>query len=214
MGFVMSVCVDADHAGDSITRRSRTGFTVFLNSSPIHWMSKKQASIESSTFGSEFTAMKQCTECLRGLRCKLRMMGAPVEGPACVLGDNQSVPANTTIPDSTLKKKSQSIACHFVREGVARDEWRTAHIDTHENPADSLTKPLPAGGKRKSFIEKVLHWIFEKEESEDACDVVTEPLTWFAIVMNFMFSNDPFHDKTHSVWLMNSQSCGFIHCCE
>ena len=122
IGFVMSAHVDADHASDTTTRRSRTGFLVCLNSAPIYWLSKKQTSVESSSFGSEFTAMKQCTECLRGLRYKLRMMGMAANGPAHVLGDNQSVLANTTIPDSTLKKKSQSIAYHLVREGVARDE--------------------------------------------------------------------------------------------
>ena len=140
--------VDADHAADTTSSKSRTGFLVFLNCALIHWMSKKQTSVESSSFGSEFTAMKQCTECLRGLRHKLKMMGTPVEGPACIHGDNQSVLANTSIPDSTLKKKSQSIAHHFVREGFACDEWRTAHVNTHDNPADLLTKPLPVGAKR------------------------------------------------------------------
>ena len=110
-------------------------------------MSKKQASVESSSFGSGFIAMKQCTEYIRRLRYKLRMIAIPSIGPAFVYGDNQSVLANTTIPDSTLKKKSQSIAYHFVREGVARDEWRTAYVNKHENPADLLTKPLPAGEK-------------------------------------------------------------------
>ena len=91
------------------------------------------------------------------------MMGTSVEGPACILGDNLSVLANTTIVDSTLKKKSQSIAYHFVREGVARDEWRTAHVNTHDNPADLLTKPLPAGAKRTKFVTMLLHHIFESE---------------------------------------------------
>ena len=68
----------------------------------------------------------------------------PVIGPAFVHGDNQSVLANATIPDSTLKKKCQSIACHFVREGVAKDEWRTAYINTEDNPADLLTSSAPA----------------------------------------------------------------------
>ena len=160
LGFIVSANVDADHAADTITRRSRTGFLVFLNSALIHWNSKKQAGIESSSFGSEFTAMKQCTEYIRGLRYKLRMMGIPVIGPAYIKGDNQSVLCNTTIPDSTLKKKSQSIAYHFVREGVARDEWRTAYVNTHENPADLLTKSLPAGEKRKTFVMMLLHHIF------------------------------------------------------
>ena len=165
LGFIMSAMVDADHAADTTTRRSRTGFIVYLNSAPIYWMSKKQNSVESSSFGSEFTAMKQCTEYVRGLSYKLRMMGIPVIGPTYIYGDNQSVLANTTIPDSTLKKKSQSIAYHFVREGVARDEWRTAYVNTHENPADLLTKPLPSGEKRKSFVQKILHWIFQNDKT-------------------------------------------------
>jgi hypothetical protein len=113
--FAMYAKVDADHASDTVTRRSRTGFLVFLNSGLVYWSSKKQNSVESSSFRSEFIAMKQCCEYLRGLRYKLQMMGIPVDGPAYIFGDNQSVLANTTIPESVLKKKSQSIAYYFVR---------------------------------------------------------------------------------------------------
>ena len=87
-------------------------------------------------------------------------MGIPVEGPTCIYGDNQSVLANTTIPDSTLKKKSQSIAYHFACEGVARDEWRTSYDNTHDNKADLLTNQLPHGEKRKGFVRNLLHHIF------------------------------------------------------
>ena len=41
-GMVMRCFVDADHASDSITKRSRTGFVVDLNTAPIYWYSKKQ----------------------------------------------------------------------------------------------------------------------------------------------------------------------------
>ena len=71
----------------------------------------------------------------------------------------KSVLANTTVPESVPKKKSQSLAYHFVREGCARDEWRTAYINTHLNPADLLTKPLPSGEKRWSFVRMLLHHI-------------------------------------------------------
>ena len=87
-------------------------------------------------------------------------MGIPVEGPTCIYGDNQCVLANTTIPDSTLKKKSQSIAYHFVLEGVARDEWMTSYVNTHDNEADLLTKQIPYGEKRKDFVSNLLHHIF------------------------------------------------------
>jgi hypothetical protein len=163
IGFRMTVYVDADHAGDLITRRSRTGFIVFLNNSPIYWTSKKQNSVETSSFGSEFMAMKHCCEYVRGLRIKLRLMGIPCEEPTFIYGDNQSVLSNTANPDSTLKKKSNSIAYHFVREGVAKDEWRTAYINTNDNPADLLTKMLVAG-KREHFVQMLLHHIFGTQE--------------------------------------------------
>lgn len=156
-GFTMRAFIDADHAGDVVTRRSRSGFIVYLNSAPIYWLSKKQTSVETSSFGSEFMAMKHCTEYIKGLRYKLRMMGIPCEGPTYVFGDNQSVLCNTTDPDSTLKKKSNSIAYHFVREGCARDEWRTSYINTKENVADLMTKPLPAGDTRMSLIRNLMY---------------------------------------------------------
>lgn len=167
LGFTISAKVDADHASDTTTRRSRTGFFVFINSALVYWMSKKQTSVETSSFGSEFCAMKLCCEYLRGLRYKLRMMGIPCEGPCYVFGDNKSVLYNATIPDSALKKKSQSIAYHFIREGSARDEWRMAYINTHDNEADLLTKTLPSGEKRKGFVRNLLHHIFRSEERNE-----------------------------------------------
>ena len=67
MGFVMQSYVGVDHTGDSITRRSRAGFLVYLNCAPVYWMSEKQISVEISSFGSEFIAMKQCTKYIHGL---------------------------------------------------------------------------------------------------------------------------------------------------
>jgi len=158
-GFRMRVYVDCDLGGDCVTRRSRTGFAVFLNSAPIHWMSKKQSSCEVSTFGSEFTAMKQAVEYVRGLRYKLRMLGIPCDEPTFVYGDNKSVLANTTVPGSTIKKKMNSLSYHFIREGCARDEWRTTYINTHLNLADLLTKPLASGEKRSGFVRQFLYWL-------------------------------------------------------
>ncbi len=88
------------------------------------------------------------------------MMGIPVAGPVYIQGDNQSVLYNTTMPDSTLKQKPHSIAYHFVREGTARDEWRTLYVNTHDNDAILLTKPLSAGEKRRGFVRNLLLHIF------------------------------------------------------
>ena len=148
LGFTNRAFVDSDHTGDNVTRRSRTGFIIFMNSVPIYWYSKKQTSIETSSFGSEFIAMNQCCEYVRGLRYKLRMLGIPVEQPTFILGDNQSVLANTSVPHSKLKKKSSSIAYHFVREVVAKSETS-----------------LPGGEKRNRFTSCVLHYLGSDDDS-------------------------------------------------
>ena len=148
--------VDSDHANDQRTRRSRTGFLVFLNMAPVIWYSKKQPTIETSVFGAEFVAMKNGMEVLRGLRYKLRMMGVPLDGPSFIYGDNMSVIHNTQRPASILKKKSNSVCYHAVREAVAMGECLTAHVSTHDNPADLCTKIVPGGQKRDHLVGLIL----------------------------------------------------------
>ena len=87
-------------------------------------------------------------------------MGIPVNGPAYIYCDNHSVLFNKSIPDSAVKKKSQSIAYHFTREGAAKDEWRTAYVNTNENESDLLTKQLPSCENRRFFVRNLLHHIY------------------------------------------------------
>lgn len=153
---VLRCYVDADHAGDLVTRRSRTGFVQFINMAPINWYSKKQGSVETSTFGSEFVSTKTAMEANRGLRYRLRMMGVPIDGPTYMYVDNMSVVKNTSLPDSTLKKKSNAIAYHAVREAAAMGEIVIAYITSLDNIADLMTKVLPSGERRNRLIEGVL----------------------------------------------------------
>jgi hypothetical protein len=165
--FLLRAYVDADFAGDKVSRRSRTGFLIMLNGAPVYWFSKKQTACETSSFGSEFIAMKQCCEYLKGLRYKLRMMGIPVNNPCFIYGDNQSVLWNTSVPESMLKKKTCSVAYHYVREGVGSDQWRTTYINTKENPADILTKNLPAGINRYRKVRMILYDIYPENKFHD-----------------------------------------------
>jgi hypothetical protein len=147
--------VDANHGGCRITRRSQTGVLVFCNRAPIIWHSKRQNTVESSTFGSEFVAMRTALEIVEALRYKIRMMGIPLDGPANVYCDNEAVVKNTTAPESTLKKKHNAINYHRVREAVAAGTIRIAKEDTKTNLADPLTKCLP-GPALKELISRIL----------------------------------------------------------
>ena len=152
----MTAFVDSDHAGDLVNRRSRTGVLIFLGMAPIAWLSKKQLSVEASSYGSELAAMKTCVEMVEGLRYKLRMMGVELEGRTHIKADNMSVIHNCSNPASQLKKKSNSIAYHYVRERCAAGVCGISYIPTLENLADMFTKSQP-GETRKRLAEKVLY---------------------------------------------------------
>ena len=92
---------------------------------------------------------------------KLRMMGVPLSGPTYVWGDNMSVIHNTQKPDSTLKKKSNSICYHAIRESVAMKESLTAHVRSNENFADIATKIIPSGQLREHLVSGMLRDIYD-----------------------------------------------------
>ena len=116
---VLSCFVDADHAGNKVTRRSHTGIILFCNRAPIVWFSKRQNTVETSSFGSEFVTLCIAVELIEALRYKLQMFGIPIKGPTNVYCDNNSVVTNTQVPESALCCKHNSIAYHRVREAAA-----------------------------------------------------------------------------------------------
>ena len=134
--------VDADHAHCHATRRSVTGIVLLINNMPVRWISKRQNTVETSTYGSELVAARIAVDLIIEMRFALRMLGVPVPEPALLLGDNKSVVLNTTVPSSVLKKKHNAIAYHRIREAIAGKVLRFAHINTKENIADILTKPV------------------------------------------------------------------------
>jgi hypothetical protein len=107
------------------------------------WYSKHQNTVETSTFGSEFIAMKTAIEQIEGLRYKLRMMGVPLDGPTSTFCDNESVFKNLMMPELTIKKKHFSIAYHQTQEAIAAGIVRIAWESGKTNLADILTKLTP-----------------------------------------------------------------------
>lgn len=138
----MTVYKDADHAHDMLTRRSVSGILMFMNNTPVKWISKRQKTVETSTYGSELVAAKQATEMVMEYRYILRMMGVPLDGPALMLGDNNSVVLNCSMPSSVLKKKHNACSYHRVREAIAAGILKFTHIPSESNYADILTKAL------------------------------------------------------------------------
>ena len=131
-------------------------------------MSKRQKTVETSTYGSEMVAARIATDLLVEWRYKLRMLGIKIEATHFLAGDNMSVILNTTLPSSTLKKKHQACNYHRIRETIAAGIILFGHIDSEDNLADICTKPLSG----PVFIPLVSQYLFrippmlEKEKAK------------------------------------------------
>ena len=113
--------VDADHAGNKVTRIYQTAILLFANKLCITWYSKRHNSVEDSTSGSEFITLRQAKNLIVAFRYKLRMCGMLIDGPTNVFCDNESVTKSVWLPELTLNNKCLSICYHSVRESVAAD---------------------------------------------------------------------------------------------
>ena len=101
------------------TGESLTAYLHFCNQTPTDWYSKKQATVETATYGSEHVAAETATEQIMDLRYTLRYLGVPIKSKSYMFGDNRSVVTRATLPYSTLSKRHNILAFHRVREAIA-----------------------------------------------------------------------------------------------
>ena len=148
--------VDALHGANKKTRRSHSGHIIFVNRAPVKWFSKRQQTVETSAFSSEFIALKQCIEEIGHIRFKLRSFGILIDeerSATCVLCDNKSTVTNMSNVELKLNKKHSSIAYRFARWHVAAGVCRIIWVASGDNLADALTKRLGEETRRYLFDE-------------------------------------------------------------
>ena len=71
--------LDANLLQCLVTGTSVTAYLHFCNQTPTDWYSKKQATVETATYGSEFVAAKTATEQIMDLRYTLRYLDVPIK---------------------------------------------------------------------------------------------------------------------------------------
>ena len=131
---------DANLYHDMLTGRSVTAILHFLNQTPIDWYSKKQATVETATFGSEFIAARTTIDQIVDLRTTLRYLGVPIREKSYVFGDNKTVIDTSSTPHAKLHKRHNALSFHRVREAVASKYVTIFHLSGEYNPADILSK--------------------------------------------------------------------------
>jgi hypothetical protein len=152
------VYVDANLYHNVLTGRSVTGILHLINGTPIDWYSKKQATVETATYGSEFVAARTCVEQIIDLRQTLRYLGVPVIQKSQMFGDNKTVVDSATKIHAKLHKRHTALSFHRVREAIAAGFIGFHHIPGARNPADVLSKHWSYGCVW-NLLQPLLFWM-------------------------------------------------------
>jgi hypothetical protein len=138
----LSAFSDADWAGCLITRRSTTGYCIFLGKNIISWCSKKQHTISRSSTEAEYRSMANTTSEITWLTFLLKDLNIPLKSTPVLYCDNLSALHLTINPVFHARSKHIELDYHFVRERVALGHLITRHINSSNQIADIFTKPV------------------------------------------------------------------------
>ena len=145
-GVKLGLYVDSDFASNPADRRSVSGALVMCAGACVAYLTQTQGTVAFSSSEAEYQAMAAgMKECIfvRGL---WRFAFRQRVGTTTVYEDNMGALRLAQNPRTTPNSKHIDIRHHFIRERVARGEFRIVHVPSHLQHADFLTKPLPREG--------------------------------------------------------------------
>ena len=139
----LSAYSDADHAGDVNNRKSVSGYAVLYGNGAVIWSSKKQNCVSISSTEAEYVAASEATMDLAWVRQLLADLHKAPGGPTKLYVDNESAVKLAVNPVFHARTKHIDVRYHFIRDMVEKKQVEPARVDTKDNIADSLTKPVP-----------------------------------------------------------------------
>ena len=140
---VLTAYTDVDYGADSMDRKSRSGYILYFNNGPVAWGSKKQSYVATSTTHAEYIALYVITK--EVIWCRTRLLadlGFAQTAPTVIYTDSQSALRLAMNPEFHAHTKHIDIKYHYTREQILLQSIRLQYVNTHEQLADILTKPL------------------------------------------------------------------------
>jgi len=137
---------DSDYAGDIETGKSTSGIVLFHGTNPIYWKSSLQTRVALSTFEAEYYALTEITKNIIHFSQIADELKIENKTPIEINIDNQSaiVVANTPAEKFNAKTKHIYTKYHFIKQEIRNNLIELKHIQSTNNLADILTKPLPS----------------------------------------------------------------------
>ena len=133
---------DADYAGDQDDRKSRTGYMFLLANGAVAWCSKRQGCTADSATEAEFVAMAESVKEALWLRRLLHSLGFPSSTPTPIFSDNQGAIQLVKNPKFHKRTKHIETKYYLIREKYELKQVDVFYINTKQQLADTLTKPL------------------------------------------------------------------------
>lgn len=139
---ILDCYVDADWAGDTVNRRSTSGYVIRFFGNCIYWKTKKQSSVTKSSTSAEYVALSEAVSEIKFVKNLLNDFGIKIEKPIKIYEDNSGTILIAKFGNLTKRSKYIEIHYHFVNECYERREIDIVKVDTDENLADIFTKAL------------------------------------------------------------------------
>ena len=137
---------DADFAGCLDTRKSTGGYLIFKGNNLIAWQSKLQGNITLSTTEAEYVQLSVTARELvyfKALEGKINGNQQSSSIHCTIRGDNQGSIKLATDPSYRRRTRHIDIHHHYVREQAEQNVIKLEYVQSKNNLADALTKPLP-----------------------------------------------------------------------
>lgn len=135
--------VDSDHAGDSVDRKSTSGYVIRMGGNAIFWKSKKQnVVVKSSTFAEYVALSEAVTELLFIRNLSNEMFDMKIDAPIKIYEDNSGAVSIAKFGNFTKNSKHIEIQYHYINENYTNKIIDIIKIKSEQNLADILTKAL------------------------------------------------------------------------